>query len=279
MTNAFSLEGIRKFPKDNNTRKKQNTVTISSPPFTPKKTRIIISTGIALLLLLFSSTITILSSASASAPAFPASPSAIMTTGTETSAERIQPLSSVAAAGASPVSSLTSFSSQIGQQGQQGQQFQQNQGQLKSDSNAGQGANGMIPPTTPTPLQTPQKQQPSAQQLQPVVGILSFGSIKNLSNNPGDSGVPVVETSGNNVYVVWQDKSTGNGDVYFKRSIDGGNNFGSTKNLSNNPGESFNPTLAKSGSNVYVAWSDKTTGTSDIYLKRSIDGGANFGNL
>ena len=38
----------------------------------------------------------------------------------------------------------------------------------------------------------------------------SFGSIKNLSNNDGDSFVPMVISSGINVYVVWLDNTPGN---------------------------------------------------------------------
>ena len=47
---------------------------------------------------------------------------------------------------------------------------------------------------------------------------ISFGGIKNLSNNAGDSRDPLVDVSGNIVYVVWVDQTTGAGDILFKRS-------------------------------------------------------------
>ena len=68
-----------------------------------------------------------------------------------------------------------------------------------------------------------------------IIAAISFGGIKNLSNNAGDSRNPLVDVSGNIVYVVWVDLTTptGSGDILFKRSTDGGNTFGNTVNLSN----------------------------------------------
>ena len=36
-------------------------------------------------------------------------------------------------------------------------------------------------------------------------------------NDPGDAG-PMIAVSGPHVYAVWQDSSTGNGDIYFRDS-------------------------------------------------------------
>ena len=47
-----------------------------------------------------------------------------------------------------------------------------------------------------------------------------FGSIKNLSNNDGDSFVPMVISSGNNVYVAWLDNTPGNWETFFKKGVD-----------------------------------------------------------
>ena len=81
---------------------------------------------------------------------------------------------------------------------------------------------------------------------------ITFRGTKNLSNNDGDSTNPLVEATGNIVYVVWTDESKGNGDILFKRSTDGGKSFDKTINLSNNNGESSEPRIAKSGNNLYV---------------------------
>ena len=92
--------------------------------------------------------------------------------------------------------------------------------------------------------------------LQPVYAI-TFGSTKNLSNNDdGDSLNPQVQVSSSNVYSVWEDKSKGNGDTFFRRSSDAGNNFHSIIDLSNSvAGEATDQKVAKIGNNVYVVWS------------------------
>ena len=72
----------------------------------------------------------------------------------------------------------------------------------------------------------------------------SFGSSTiNLSNeNSYDQEIAAV---GNKFYVVWTDEATGNGDIYFKRSIDNGASFSNTPiNLSNNTGRSEDPQIA-----------------------------------
>src|SRR5688572_20562002 len=67
---------------------------------------------------------------------------------------------------------------------------------------------------------------------------------QNLSNNPGNSTDAQIALYQNNVFVVWSDATTGNGDIYFKRSMDNGTSFGSTENLSNNPGNSTDAQIA-----------------------------------
>src|SRR5918994_518896 len=106
----------------------------------------------------------------------------------------------------------------------------------------------------------------------------TFGSLENLSNTPGNSTDPKIALYDNNVYVVWSDDSTGNRDIYFKRSIDNGTSFGSLENISNTQGNSTDPKIALYDNNVYVVWSDDSTGNRDIYFKRSIDNGTSFGS-
>src|SRR5918995_82847 len=105
----------------------------------------------------------------------------------------------------------------------------------------------------------------------------TFSSVKNLSNNTGASLSPHIAASGNNVYVIWTDNTTGNGDVYFKASLENGGTFGGTENLSNNTGASLSRHIAASGNNVYVIWTDNTTGNGDVYFKRSMNNGGTFG--
>ena len=79
--------------------------------------------------------------------------------------------------------------------------------------------------------------------------------------------------------MVWEDATTGNGDIYFKKSVDNGTSFGNIENLSNNTSFSDSFHMAISGSNVYVVWTDNATGNGDIYFKKSMDNGTSFSNI
>ena len=89
----------------------------------------------------------------------------------------------------------------------------------------------------------------------------SFSVKKSLSltANNAISREPRLEIDGNNVYVVWEDSVTPYyHDVFFKRSVDGGNSFGKLINLSNDPSSSTDPTIGSFGNNVYAIWRDWT---------------------
>jgi hypothetical protein len=112
-------------------------------------------------------------------------------------------------------------------------------------------------------------------------GGASFGNIINLSNDTGDSIRAEIAVSDSNVFIVWQNQATVD-NVFFKRSTDGGASFDDTINLSNSQGNSTNPEFSVNGSSsVYAVWQNQARNnkTHDIFLKRSTDGGASFGNI
>ena len=83
--------------------------------------------------------------------------------------------------------------------------------------------------------------------------------------------------------MVWTDNSTAttstNYEVFFRKSTNGGNTFGSTINLSSNTGFSFVPRIALAGSTVYVTWEDDAPGNPfEIFFKKSPNGGSTFGS-
>jgi hypothetical protein len=105
-------------------------------------------------------------------------------------------------------------------------------------------------------------------------------SSQNLSNTPGNSTDPKISVYNNNVYVVWSDDSTGNGDIYFKRSSDNGTTFNTINNISkNNTGSSLGPELAAYSNNIYIVWTDTSSGKSEINYRQSVDMGAKFGGI
>jgi S1-C subfamily serine protease len=92
-----------------------------------------------------------------------------------------------------------------------------------------------------------------------------------------DSETPSIDASGNNVYVVWTDNSTGNFDIFFIKSTDGGNTFSKPVNLSNDPGVSYFPRIALDRNNgIYIVWTDNSLGNYNIMFTKSINGGDTF---
>jgi hypothetical protein len=108
----------------------------------------------------------------------------------------------------------------------------------------------------------------------------NFGSIKNLSNNDGNSDNPQMDLHGNNVYIVWQDTlhTSGNLDIFFRVSTNNGATFASAKNLSNNAGDSTNAQISSVSDAVRIVWQDNTLGDSDIFFKASGNEGSTFGS-
>jgi hypothetical protein len=91
------------------------------------------------------------------------------------------------------------------------------------------------------------------------------------------SRAPALVVFGNKVYVVWSDDTVGNFEIFYRKSTDGGATFGATVNLSNDAADSGSPAIDISDNNIYVVWDDFTPGSTDIFYRKSTDGGATFG--
>ncbi|MPZ08485.1 MAG: hypothetical protein GEU26_19090 [Nitrososphaeraceae archaeon] len=78
---------------------------------------------------------------------------------------------------------------------------------------------------------------------------------------------------------MWNDLTSGNAEILYRRSTDGGSTFGSTINLSNDARDSLEPAIAAIENSVYVVWQDQDSITEDneILYRKSTDGGINFG--
>ncbi len=104
-----------------------------------------------------------------------------------------------------------------------------------------------------------------------------------VGDPPGNetSAAPQIAAAGASVYVTWEDVRNGRGDIYFNRSLDAGATWLTQDvrlDVGSAPGAAISavPRIACSGSSVYVAWQDFRNGDEDIYLNRSLDGGASW---
>lgn len=85
-----------------------------------------------------------------------------------------------------------------------------------------------------------------------------------------------IVSDGNIVHAVWASGSSGDWDIFYKRSTDEGLTWGGGVLLTNDPGNdgSVDPCIAVSGSCVCVAWTDlRYRPNWEIYFKRSTDAG------
>jgi hypothetical protein len=92
---------------------------------------------------------------------------------------------------------------------------------------------------------------------------IAFSAPENLSDNSGNSTDPQIVSYGNSTYVVWEDDTNGNDEIYFKISPAGKSGFGRIYNLSRNDGNSTDPQIVSYGNSTYVVWEDNTNGVND----------------
>jgi len=116
-------------------------------------------------------------------------------------------------------------------------------------------------------------------------GSLFLSAQVRINQGPGfgeDADVSIC-CEGDVLYAVWESDRNdpgGNEDVYFNRSLDGGNTWMATDVRINRnaagASDSDNPRICCSGARVYIAWDDTRDGNQSIYVNYSTDGGLNW---
>jgi len=89
-----------------------------------------------------------------------------------------------------------------------------------------------------------------------------------------------IATAGENTYIVWWANSTGNDEVMFRASNDGGTTFADKINLSSTTGaESQDVEIAADGDNVIVTWWERNQTAEEPVVRISTDNGETFDSL
>jgi BNR repeat-like domain/BNR repeat-containing family member len=103
-------------------------------------------------------------------------------------------------------------------------------------------------------------------------------SNQRLTYNSGSSFIPAIAVdSSGHLHLVWHDDTSGNYEIYYKKSTDGGATWTTSRRLTWNSGGSEAAVVAVDPSGyLHVVWSDDTSGNREIYYKKSTDGGATW---
>jgi len=101
---------------------------------------------------------------------------------------------------------------------------------------------------------------------------------KRLTLNSGGSFCPSLAAGpSNRLHLAWQDYNSGNGEIYYMRSTDGGATWTTSQRLTWNSGSSGYPSIGVgSSNNIHIIWEDDTPGNYEVYYKKSTDGGATW---
>jgi hypothetical protein len=122
-----------------------------------------------------------------------------------------------------------------------------------------------------------------------AVGIFSTTVIQSVeayidpTGNLREPKAPMAASQdGNNVYVVWWTNRSGNWEVMFRASNDGGQTFGDKINLSNSPDtQSQTAEILAVGNSVFVTWWELNENvhphTNESVMRVSTDAGQTFG--
>lgn len=107
----------------------------------------------------------------------------------------------------------------------------------------------------------------------------TWSNTTGLLSNMTHAYYPAIAVNKNTVHVVWTDYRDYNSEIYYTRSTDNGNTWDTARRLTyDSPIKNsiYDIVIATDGDNVYLAWKDYRTGTSEIFFKKSIDGGTTW---
>jgi hypothetical protein len=110
-----------------------------------------------------------------------------------------------------------------------------------------------------------------------IDGGVNWDLDRRLTCDTTPSGSPSVAVSGMDVHVAWEDwRDDYWGEIYYKRSIDGGATWCPDTRLSYGRDRSWHSCIAVAGPNVHVVWLDQRDLYHQIYYTRSTDEGVTW---
>jgi hypothetical protein len=93
-----------------------------------------------------------------------------------------------------------------------------------------------------------------------------------LTNNSGACLFPVLAAVGRNVHIAWYDDRTGNKQLYYRNSTDGGVNWAPETRLTQTSTNSSNPAIVLTGDTIHIVFCDDRSGDTELYYLRNPTG-------
>jgi hypothetical protein len=107
----------------------------------------------------------------------------------------------------------------------------------------------------------------------------TFSQTINLSNDTGFATDPQLSLFGSTIHMIWRDDTPGPDETFYKRSINSGNSFSESLNISKSVDiDSINGKVYAIASRVYIVWTEGNfdEGRTSILARGSSDNGATF---
>ena len=100
-----------------------------------------------------------------------------------------------------------------------------------------------------------------------------------LTTDPSSDYDPaIMQASDGTIWVVWYSYRSGNADIWYKTSTDGGATWSAATQLTTDPSSDYSPAITQAGDGtIWVVWDSWRNGNAaDLYYKTSTDGGATW---
>ena len=113
------------------------------------------------------------------------------------------------------------------------------------------------------------------------VSAQTWSLLTRLTWNNGLSFSPCIAVDSNSrIHVAWYDSTSGDEEIYYKRSTDGGSTWSGLVRITWMSGWASPPHIAAdTGSGIHLVWADHSPGNYEIFYKRSTDSGASWSGL
>ena len=103
----------------------------------------------------------------------------------------------------------------------------------------------------------------------------NWGAVQQLTSDPTVQAFPSLASSGNNIYIVWEDNRYGSYDVFSRRSTNAGVSWISEVRLTSHSSDQRKPNINANGTKIHIVWED-TRDSAEIYHLSSTNYGASW---